>query len=88
MYKILDADKLSENIYRMVVDAPMVARHCEHRRVRRGKEYLLRFVIMTVKKELLRLYFSRLAFPPLKWQSSRRVILLRILSARWEDLRI
>ena len=29
MYKILDADKLSENIYRMVVDAPMVARHCE-----------------------------------------------------------
>ena len=29
MYKILYADKLAANIYRMVIDAPMVARRCE-----------------------------------------------------------
>ena len=29
MYKILKADKLSANIYRMVVHAPMTARHCQ-----------------------------------------------------------
>ena len=29
MYKILLSDKLSENIYRMVVEAPWVAKHCE-----------------------------------------------------------
>ncbi|HAJ74628.1 MAG TPA: NAD-binding oxidoreductase [Lachnospiraceae bacterium] len=29
MYKILYADKLAANIYRMVVEAPMVARRCE-----------------------------------------------------------
>lgn len=29
MYRILSADKLASNIYRMVVEAPRVARHCE-----------------------------------------------------------
>ena len=29
MYKILKADKLAANIYRMVVDAPRVAKHCQ-----------------------------------------------------------
>ena len=29
MYKILSADKLSSNIYRMVIDAPRVAKHCQ-----------------------------------------------------------
>ena len=29
MYKILDADKLAANIYRMVVEAPRVAAHCQ-----------------------------------------------------------
>ncbi len=28
MYKILDADKLAANIFRMVIDAPRVAKHC------------------------------------------------------------
>jgi len=29
MYKIVSSDKLAENIYRMVVEAPRVAEHCE-----------------------------------------------------------
>ena len=29
MYKILKADQLSANIYRMIVDAPRVAKHCQ-----------------------------------------------------------
>jgi len=29
MYKIINADKLSGNIYRMVIHAPMTARHCQ-----------------------------------------------------------
>ena len=29
MYKIQQAEKLNENIYLMVVEAPRVARHCE-----------------------------------------------------------
>ena len=29
MYKIQKAEKLNENIYLMVVEAPRVARHCE-----------------------------------------------------------
>ena len=29
MYKILSADNLAANIYRMVVEAPMVAKHCQ-----------------------------------------------------------
>ena len=29
MYKILNADKLAANIYRMVVEAPWVAKHCQ-----------------------------------------------------------
>ena len=29
MYKILSADNLAANIYRMVVKAPMVAKHCQ-----------------------------------------------------------
>ena len=29
MYKILEADKLAANIYRMVVEAPRVAKHCQ-----------------------------------------------------------
>jgi ferredoxin--NADP+ reductase len=29
MYKILSADKLAANIYRMVVEAPRIAKHCE-----------------------------------------------------------
>ena len=29
MYKILKADKLAANIYRMVVEAPRIAKHCE-----------------------------------------------------------
>ena len=29
MYKILKADKLAANIYRMEVEAPRVAKHCQ-----------------------------------------------------------
>ena len=29
MYKILKAEKLAENIYSMIVEAPRVAKHCE-----------------------------------------------------------
>lgn len=57
MYKILKAEKLSENIFLMDVHAPRVASHCEPGQFvivkmdEKGNASRLRSVIMTEKPE-------------------------------------
>lgn len=65
MYKILKAEKLSENIFLMDVHAPRVASHCEPGQFvivkmdEKGSVSRLLFVIMTEKPERSRSWFRK-----------------------------